>query len=997
MTLQVRVTDPDGSNPIILDTAKTRTVSFAIGSEDEGGKFSIAKNHPKADVLNPDTTGYTKFWEIWDTQTNARLNFGPITSITEKGTDWVVEGKGRSALLNDFIDTRKTFYATIDGFVESLRFENIAIEPKSSTLVHSSEADADQTTVFGAVTIDEKYNGISLNTKDNIIDNQINLRPGEVEPPNSFYTTPSFWSGMSRSDAIIVDLGEVYPISRLNVSLPTWGGLSRYYNRAYDFTLAYADDVESTITTWKNRKFGPFHTLYSTGTDTKKQSPFYFNLGTTYSGGSLGASYVNNVALNQAGPVDMRYIRVNISNTTAWFGDNWSGVAETENWAKQCSPNYGGGISENIEIDDRTQKPNNDCFASALEISAFKEIISRDVVKPLALQRIDNNNMQITYFHSPDASETTSTDNGFRLFEPGGLFRKITFNYSGASTSHTKFFSSDCTNCYPDGFNFGVSDQNNTLIYASDSSSGSGVSVKGPVYTRKVLMKGSSNAVITSVDSWSAKSDALSWGSSYSFSEVANDYAILHFRGQSFKWYATIPANKTGATVKIERRNKNSSGVWTSWTTLENSYVLSNNISAELVYEITYESGSLLAETVYEIRITNLDGNYASIDSFEGYWSASMSSYNDDSSRMYHSKPDKMTQIYDGRFTNGTMTKWNGSNVFTSFGFEGDRFVVLSAKGRHHGKLSIFLLDYSERQLERGFSGSFVSIPGGTLPNGGIQIDLATGKRGAEIPQFIAFDSNEIFTSGLPWGRYGVVVVLRDEDLDSYTANIYDTNNFVARCEDCKTPKGTQTINKYIYFDSATVHEKLGISVSFDTQTHLEMVKSVAEAIQVEWEVNERGLRFEPRIGTDTNIILREGQNTVVDYEIVNDASKIASMLFSNGADIDGLPLTTIVEDRKNRNTLGRTVMKTHDFRSNSNYQQLIGMGRMELRKRRVPEKRIIVTHIASDLDLIQGDSYILYTKKQGPLRVRIEHLDINEDSGREYRLECIRWPIISR
>jgi len=994
MSLQIRITDPDGSNATIIE-AMDRKVFSTVNSSDEGVAFKVAKNHPKSAILNPDNGGYTKFWEVWDTATNSRLNYGPITSISEEGTDWSIQGNGRSELLNDYIDTRRTFYATIDGFVDSLRFENIAIEPKSSTIVHNAETNADQTTVFGQVTINEKYEGLSLSTKDNIIDNQLYLKPGTVEPPNSFYTSTSFWSGMSRSDSIILDLGEIYPISKIDVNLPGWGGIQRGYNRTYDFTLAYADDVETTLTTWKDRYFGPFHTIYSTGATTRKQSPFYFRLGATYSGTALGAEFVNYIVLDQPGPVDMRYLRVNISDTNAWYGDNWSGVAVAPNWARQCDPNYVGGYSEGIEIDDRTQKPNNDCYASAVEISASKEIITRDTIKPLALQRIDNNNLQITYYHQAQASETITTSGGFRSFEPGGLFRNITLNYSGAGSSYTKFFDTDCTNCYPDSFNFGVSDQNNTLIYSSDSSSGSGVSVKSPTYTRKVLMKGASNAVITSSDSWPAKYDPLSWGSSYSFSKVVNDYAILHFRGQSLQWYATIPATETGATVKIEIRNKNSVGTWTSWSTLENSYVLPNDVSAESVYEITYESNYLVADTVYEVKITNLDGNYCSIDSFGGYWSASMSTYDDDSSRMYHFRPDKLTQIYDGRFNNGTMTKWNTGNAFLSFSFEGDRLIILSAKGRYHGKLSIFLVNQTSRQGEYGISDAFVSIPGGTLPNGGMQINLSTGKRGAEITQYVAFDSNEIFTNGLPWGHYGVACVLRDEDLDSYTANVYDTDNFVARCEDCKTPKGTEVINKYVYLDCIMAHEKLGLSVSFEDQTYLEMLKSVADAIQVEWDVTDLGVRLEPRLGIDTNVVLREGQNTVVDYQIVNDVSKVASMLFSQGADIDGLPLSTVTEDRKNRQTLGRTVMRKEDFRSMADYQQLIGLSRTELKKRRYPEKRISVSHIASELALVKGDSFLLYTRKMGAIRVRINKLEIDESRGRVYNLDCILWPPI--
>lgn len=991
--LQIRVTDPDGSNPVILESTQGRRYFKTLNSSDEGISFKVAKNHSKAEILNPDSGGYAKFWEVWDTETNQRLNYGPISSIDEDGPDWSIAGAGRSALLNDYIDTKKTFYAPIDGFIDNLRFENIAIEPRTSTLVHDAVVTSGQTIVFGTVNINEKYQGISKTSKDNVIDNQTSLRPGEIEPPNTYYTVESFWAGQSTNDSIIVDLGEVFPIAKVIVATPSWGGLVRRGNRSYDFSVAYANDTEATITTLKGRDFGPFHQLYDTGNDSSKQGYFTYYLGTTYSGVHITPyEYVDYIALDQAGPVDMRYLRVNIRDVHAWEGT--SGITSiTDNWAYQCDSTYSGGASEDIEISDRTLKPNNNCYASLLEIGTYKEVFKRDTIKPLALQRIDNDNLQIKYYHVPDASETTTTSAGLRQFEPGGFFRKIKVTYSGASTAYTQFFASDCANCYPDSFNFGISDQNNTLIYASDSSSGTNVVINAPAYTRNILIKGASNVVVTEADAWLSKYDPLSWGSAYSYTTVANDYAVLRFRGQSFRWYATIPSDETGANVKIEIRNKNSSGTWTGWTTLEASYALPNDISSEIVYEITYESGTLLAETIYEIKITNLDGGYCAIDSFEGYWSASMTTYNDDSSRTFHSKPEYMTQIYDSRFNAGSAVKWN-QPAFMQGTFEGDRVVLLSAKGRNHGTITLFLFEGSNAHPAYDNEPQIVDIPGGEA-NGSLRINLDTGKRGAEIPQYIMFDSDDYFTSGLPWKKYYWKAYLLSSDLQTYSANIYDTNNFVARCQDCKTPKGTSTINKYVYLDSWIVHEKVGLSVSFETQTHLEMLKSVADAIQVEWDITENGIRFEPRVGTDTNIILREGQNTVVDYKIVNDISKVSSMLFSSGADIDGLPLTTVTEDRKNRNTLGRTVMRKEDFRSMASYTQLIGLSRTELRKRRYPEKRITVSHISHNLDLNEGDTFILYTKKMGSLRVRIVRKEIEETQGRVYNLECIKWPLI--
>jgi hypothetical protein len=183
--------------------------------------------------------------------------------------------------------------------------------------------------------------------------------------------------------------------------------------------------------------------------------------------------------------------------------------------------------------------------------------------------------------------------------------------------------------------------------------------------------------------------------------------------------------------------------------------------------------------------------------------------------------------------------------------------------------------------------------------------------------------------------------------------------------------------------------------VAFDNEEHLEILKATTEAIQVEWDITDAGLRVEPRIGADTFVYLREGHNIVVDWNITNDIEQMATMLLSNGADIDGLPLFTITEDKETRARLGRTVMRQHDFRGNASYLQLIGLSRTELRRRAYPEKRIGVTYVGDSLGLEAGDSFMLWTKKMGDIRVRIQTKQINESNGREYVLECVRWPQI--
>jgi hypothetical protein len=1015
--LRVRITDFDGSNPINLERAKNITEFEAVNTPDEGVSFDIAKNDPKAEILNPDTVaGFTKFWEVWETTTNERLNYGSITSITEQGSDYRVVGAGRSSLLADFRKSKKTFYTPIDSIVDDLRYENLAIQPRTTTLVPRAESSASQTTIFGSSVIrDEKYAGLSKQTKDNAIDDNFGLiKPGEIEPPNTYFSTDSYWAGQSVSDSHVIDLGDTYDVSKLLLILPWWGGIERKGNRTYDFEIAYADDTEAPLVTYQGKKIGPFHPIFDTGADSRlvvgNQPGASFYLGATASGIGLDDPTFY-TALSSPGPVNCRYIRTRVYDVHAWYGSVLDTNPSLDGWDFQCDPDYqpgdfgtdpadAEGIMTDKVINERVLEPANDCFASIVEMGVYQEILSKDEIKPLALQRIDNNNLQIIYNHIPDPSETITTPNGFRKFEPGGFFRQISVDYSGANTTYNKFYDSDCAGCYPDGFNFGVIDQNNSLVISRDQTSGVGVTVKSGAYTSLVLMKGASDATVTLADSWPAITDPLSWGGSYSYTTVQNDYAILHFRGQSLKWYATIPTGETGATVKIEIRNKNASGTWTAYSTLETGLILPNNIASEVVYEITYESGILAANTVYQLKITNLNGGYCSIDSFEGYWSASMTQYNEDNHRINVSAPERLTQVYDSRFSGGSMYRWN-NNTFFNFHFEGDRVVILSAKGRNHGKLRLILLKGNGPSYYDEYpNDNQVFIPGGSPTDGSISIDLETSRRGAEITQFVAFDSNEYFPNGLPWGKYLVGIYLLPSEIETYTTtDDVDANNFIDRCSDCTDPTGEAVeINKYVYLDAIAVHEKVGLSISFENETHLDILRAVAEAVQAEWDVTEQGVRLEPRIGIDTEEVLREGQNTLVDWQVVNDVNRVASILVSTGADIDGLPLFAITENKETRQTLGRTVMRQQDFRNIADYFQLIGMSRTELKKRQVPEKRITVTHISSDFTLRKGDSFILYTKKMGPLRVRIMRRQISNSSssGRTYELECIKWPLIT-
>lgn len=1008
--LQIRIKNYDDTEPVILDRATNRVYSTAINSADEGISFEIAKSDPKSEVVNPNTVGYTKLWEVWDTATNKRLNYGPISSIDDNITTWKVSGGGRSSLLADFITTKKTFYAPIYGIIEDISYENLAAQPRTTTLVPEVTTSAAQTTVFGnTVIINERYHGLSKGTKDNAIDDNLGLfKPGELEPPNTYYAHDTFWSGMDVADSHIVDLGDVYDVHRIVYYLPVWGGPRKAHNRAYDYEVAIATD-DAPTTSLQDREFGTFITIYTSDVPNRVIGGVMLYIG--MNGNSVQAvadlEPTSPTVLNLP-PVPVRYIRIKISDTHAWYGTHFDTLAATDIWPYECDPDYVEGSIPSLDpgpsigtkarmkepINERVLEPPNDCHASVTEVVVNKEIVNINEIKQLALQRIDNNNPQIQYSYSPVSGKTITTSSGFRKFEPGSLFRKIKVTYSGAGGGYTKFFDSDCTNCYPDGFNFGIMDQNNSLVYATDTGSGTNVSRTLGAYTKHILMKGASNAVVTWCDAWPARSDPLSWGGSYSYNEVAGDYAVIHFRGQSFKWYATVPSGKTGANVQVQIRSKSGSGSWSSYTTLS-TFTLPNNISNELVFQIPYESGTLVADTSYEIKITNQDGNFCSIDSIEGYWSASMVEYNEDSSRIFISNPTRFKQIYDKRFSGGSMYKID-EEAWALIGFTGDRIIVTSAKGRNHGKIRVSLINKGIAQgLYDPGTDLHVNIPGGE-PDGSLLIDLDTGKTGNEIPQYVLFDSADYFTSGLPWDRYSLGIYYLKGDIETYTSNTADVefDSFVSRCSDCTPPTGDDiTVNKPVFLDGVFVHELIGLSVSFENETHLEVLKSVAEALQVEWSVDADGILLDPRIGTDTEVYLREGENTLVNWGIVNDVSQMASILLSSGADIDGLPLFTITENKATRERLGRTVMRQQDFRNSADYFQLVGLSRSELRRRAYPEKRITVSHIANNLGLNQGDSFKLWTKRAGTIQVRINRLEINETSGRVYNLECVTWP----
>jgi hypothetical protein len=164
----------------------------------------------------------------------------------------------------------------------------------------------------------------------------------------------------------------------------------------------------------------------------------------------------------------------------------------------------------------------------------------------------------------------------------------------------------------------------------------------------------------------------------------------------------------------------------------------------------------------------------------------------------------------------------------------------------------------------------------------------------------------------------------------------------------------------------------------------------------MEWDVTETGLKIVPRLGMDTDVIMAEGRGTTIDIQDVEDASQVATMLVATGADIDGLPLTTIVENKNTRAVIGRTIQRTYDnLRNTGDYFTLIGASRAELLRRREPQKRITVRRTSTPGVEI-GDSFIVKTPELEK-RVRANTISRSQSTsgGTEWTLECTVWPPI--
>lgn len=1015
MTYQVRITDADGSNTIILDKADSINYSKTINSANESISFEVPTSDPKSALIDN-----TKLWELWDIKANERLNRGPIHPIQDGDSGTLrISGPGRSQFLADHIQQDKTvFYNSVYNLLNSLRYENIAISPSTKTYVWDGKSDNKDVFFPPSVSIDEtqylEFYGLSKKTKDNAIDDYDGyILPGTEAPSNTYFTTNSYWAGTDKADSLVIDLGDTFTIDHASILFPWWGGNQRRNNRGYAFQFAYSTDLGD----FDDIGSGNWTTVY---TDTEARhvttagSPwiFHFNSGT-----NVGS----NIYLGGS-PISVRYFRVLITNTKAWYGSKYDDQEPDNDWQFQCDPDTNhtqttdlGKVLEPVmkdkKINDREIEPANDCYASIVEFGAFEEFLEVSTITNLIKQRIKSDNKQIEYFHNADASETKSvgTSENMRKYEPGTFFNKADITYSSANNIHTKFFPKDCVNCYKE-FNFGVIDNFNSLIYRSDNTSESNTIVKTSHAAKSITMKGSAGtAVVNSVDAWLGKLDALSWGGSYTFSEKIGDYLTLNFRGESFIWWATVPAAKTGATMLLKIRSRNdTTGAWSGWTTLDAGFSVPNDVSSEIIYEIPINT-TLASNTSYQIYMENLDGGFVSVDSFGGWWVGSMVDYNEDSDRISVRWPDHWKQIYDSRFSAGSMFKTNKQRNSLWWGFNGDRLQIYSAKGRHHGDVTILMSHGDNNPREFDPSGDQrVFIPGGSGVDGSYTVSLGTGKKGHEVPGILILDSSKLtgwkFGSGgasmdaLPWGYYSVLVKLVYPEKYMSDPTIEDADQFVKRCRDCNPEyNGTDEINKFIHFDGMSIHEYARISGSWKLQKNVDILASVAEALELEWDVGEAGLTVLPRIGIDTDIILKEGINTVLASEVIKDGAKLATQLISSGADIDGLPLFTVVENRKNRTAIGRTVQQIQDYRDISDYFTLVGISRTELVRRREPEYRVTVSHVGYKYGLKAGDSFIVKKNTQNPIRVRIDTLIINQSKsgGITYEMECSKWPPI--
>lgn len=973
--LQIRVSVPDFSfgidfdDPVVLENASDISLSKTVNSSDEGISFTLPLSDPKSEYVT-----YTRWWECWDTDINQRINYGPIHSISRtSGESRKVAGPGRSALFADYYRSLQSYYQPIDQFWDDLRFENLSIQPRTRTIINTNIPDD------GVDNVRDDYYSLSKRSKDFAIDEQTGyIAIGKDAPSRGTIKTSKFWAGTYKSDWLEIDLGIPATITKAKILLPWWGGSTTNNNRAYDWKWQYAEENSALYHIYgeDSEIYKTWHTVFETPTENKEvlKPPdgkvIYF--------GEDG--YERNQVTASGEPITARFWKLNITNTYAWYTAS-NGLRSNEwNWEckgsdvllghskKSPRPSSGPIIpTTNVNV-------NSDCYASAVEVSLFKTIIARDELTDLVYQEIQNDNKQIDYSRTVLAEEmrpcTFKTSSGSKVtgvkFEPGTFFRKANISVSGTDD---------------------IYDEWNVKLW-NDRGDGD---IKVPAWCRLLKFTESTSRVLT-VNAWRGRLDPYSKGGSYVFCTEVGDTATISFRGVSFKWYATVPGTtpvnknpddrdvnqglvrielryKTGGT-HLHRRTTSTNWVdpevsWSAWETLESAFWVPTNINGEKIWEITPESGILENDVSYQIRITNLNGGFVSIDAIAGYWSGSLHEINEDNERIGMKKPTEVTQYFDKKYTEGSAYGWKKTltnNLKQSLAFTGDRIIIYSKKGPNYGYI----------EIELTTTGGVVRIPVGTThvndvdtpqynSDGRVRINL---NRATYINQYVIFDSNDYFwEAGLPWGKYQV--------------NIYKDSS-----------------SGPIWIDGMAAHETNGLSVKFLNTSYLDIIKSTAEALQMEWEVTEAGLRVVPRVGYDTDWVAAEGRGTTIKIDEAQDATKVATMLLTTGADIEGLPLWTLTENKVNRDVMGRTIQRTYDeLRNVADYFTLVGVSRGELLRRREPDRKITVS--TKDISKLQpGDTFIVKTPELEK-RVRANTITRTQNnSGTEYTIECTPWPV---
>jgi hypothetical protein len=331
---EFKITEADGNYPIAMDGATKKQLSLAINSSDITMSFELPKSDPKAEFVNPNNPlTYSRLWECWDVSRNKRVHHGIITEVDDGPGTYTVHGAGMPQFLIDQIKTIKTFYLSLGEVVDSLRYENIAAQPQTSTIIGETTTNfafpLDDYYIFGSMNANEKYYALSNSSRDYAIDDfdGMLLKAGELEPQNTAYTTNQHWVGQSPYDTIILDFGEIVPLNKIELNFPWWGGESGSNNRTFDFELAYATD-DPALYSYKGRDFSDFTIIYTSPVGNRQSSspgqPLNIYVGYQENGTSF--NYRPIYAAQDVENVSARYIRINIFAVNAWYKENFKGT-----------------------------------------------------------------------------------------------------------------------------------------------------------------------------------------------------------------------------------------------------------------------------------------------------------------------------------------------------------------------------------------------------------------------------------------------------------------------------------------------------------------------------------------------------------------------------------------------------------------------------------------------------------------------------------------------